>query len=383
MDEGGRGRRLYRAQAQVQRAGEQVVIVVGVRVTAGAAAAAVLRRRAGRVTVVIVMVLVLMMMVQHVGGRVEVRVKAEAGKVLLEQRVGGVRGRLVEHVLLHVLARVLDQVGEMHGRVEQRPSDGHGFGHDRLLLVVVLMVVLVVVVVVMVVRVVVVMIERVSGTGSVRFEQRAHAERLGVLGGDRWPRRGRLCGRRSDRGGHDGRRRAPGHVDVRRRQPAVHVQLGRRGRGRRAAQRRPYLVGPPALDVVALVRCLRGGCRRHGRRVVLVRAAAASGHRVRRLVQALGNVVVVVGVRRRVATVVVVGAMAVVARLLHQTIDAELYAICTTETDLFVNVCVMGVVWRGVSRGWSLPQNILQVSFCPPPPVLSYFNILRNLTIIV
>lgn len=62
MDERGCGGGLNGAQAQVQRAGEQVVIAVGVRV-------AVLGRRAGRV--------------QHVGRRIEVRVKTEVGKVFL------------------------------------------------------------------------------------------------------------------------------------------------------------------------------------------------------------------------------------------------------------------------------------------------------------
>lgn len=98
---GGRSR-LHRAQAQVQRVGEQViVIVVGVRV------AAVFGRPGRRV--------------QHAGGGgcVEMRMEPETGKVFLEQRVG--RGRM--HVLLLLLllyvfaAGVLDQIRELYGRV--------------------------------------------------------------------------------------------------------------------------------------------------------------------------------------------------------------------------------------------------------------------------
>lgn len=100
MDKRGSGGGLDGAQAQIQRASEQVVIVVSVRITTATttrAATNVLRWAAGRV--------------QHVGGRIEVRVKAKTGKVFLEQRIGRRR------VQVHFLPGVFDQIRELDGRI--------------------------------------------------------------------------------------------------------------------------------------------------------------------------------------------------------------------------------------------------------------------------
>lgn len=112
-------------------------------------------------------------------------------------------------------------------------------------LVLVVMVILLLYMIGMGLIMVMVVIERMSGTWRVRFEERANAERLGILRRRhlrrRWTWRRRLdelgrgrfrCGRRSG---------ALRHVYVRRREPALYVQLGRRGiRRRGTSQRRPY-----------------------------------------------------------------------------------------------------------------------------------------------
>jgi len=148
------------------------VIVVGMRITISATSttvATVLRRTAG--------------WVQYVGGRIEVRVKAETGKVFLKQSVG--RG----WVQMNFLPGVLDQVWELDGRVQQRSCDRYGIDgcHGRLLLllVVMLLVVLLMVLLLLVMGVVVV-VKRVSnGAGCVWLEQSTDAKRLRVLGGYR------------------------------------------------------------------------------------------------------------------------------------------------------------------------------------------------------
>lgn len=179
---GSRG--LYGAQAQIQRAGEQVVIVVGVRV----ATAHVLGRTGCR-------------RVQHVGGRIKVmRMKTKAGKVFLEQRVGGRRRRRVQ---VHLLPCVLDQVRKLDSRIEQRSRDRYSLSGrhcGRLLLLLLLMVMRVRVMVLcrlmllVLLVVVMVMVVRVSGPGHVRFEERADAKRFRVLRRGHRPQR--LLGRR-------------------------------------------------------------------------------------------------------------------------------------------------------------------------------------------
>lgn len=150
MDKSGGSGGLDGAQAQIQRASEQVVIAVSVRITTATttrAATNVFRRTAGRV--------------QHVSGRVEVRVKTKTGKMFLKQRIG--RGR----VQVHFLPGVFDQIRELNGRIQQRSGDRYSIGgcHSRWLLL------LVMVRLVVLLMVVVMVVERMSGgAGCVRLE---------------------------------------------------------------------------------------------------------------------------------------------------------------------------------------------------------------------